>query len=158
MICPTITKRMHRLLFSKVAFIALILATAFSCRHEVPLSDVPQIGLVSYGPDTVTEFVDSIHFSISYEDGNGDLGENNTDDHNLTVTDSRIGIDYKYRIRQLVPGNAEVPVKGILNFSIPNTFITNSTSQQEVSYAIQIKDRAGNSSNTVSAGNILIIQ
>ncbi len=129
-----------------------------ACKQEEPFDAVPQIALIGYGPDTVTEFVDSIYFSISYQDGDGDLGENNSDDHNLTVTDSRIGIEYKYRIRQLVPGNSEVPIKGILNFSIPNTFITDGTTQQEVSYAIDVKDRAGNNSNTLTTGSILIIQ
>jgi hypothetical protein len=144
--------------FSKISLIVFILAISFACKEEFPLSEVPQISMVQYGPDTVVEFIDSIHFSIGYEDGDGDLGENNTDDHNLTVTDSRNGVDYKYRIRQLVPGNAEVPIKGVLNFSIPNTFITNGATQQEVSYAISLKDRAGNKSNTLNTNAILITQ
>jgi hypothetical protein len=41
--------------------------------------------------------------SISYEDGNGDLGENNANVTNLFITDNRVGIEYPYRINQLGP-------------------------------------------------------
>jgi len=135
-------------------FILIVLIS--SCEKEELLSDVPELSLIGFGPKQISEFQDSVYFSIAYEDGNGDLGENAPDVFNLIVTDKRIGAEYKYRIRELVPNNAEVPIKGSLTFSIPTVFITDYSKEQNVSYSIYVKDRAGNKSNVISAGPISI--
>lgn len=150
---------MPRSSFSKYGLWVVAAALLWGgCKKEELFSEVPAIELITFGPQTAVEFQDSIFFSISYTDGDGDLGENGTDDHNLIVTDSRIGVNYKYRIKLLVPNGANVPIKGVLNFSIPNTFITDGSNSQPVNYAIQVTDRAGHASNVVTAGPISIIK
>ena len=114
-----------------VLLLMLVLATT-SCVEDYPFDGKPTINLLESGPDTVREFTDSIFFKISYEDGDGDLGENNTDDQNLFVTDNRNGIQYKYRIRELVPGNTNVPIQGVLAFSVNNTFIIGTGTAEQV--------------------------
>lgn len=138
------------------AFSLMLVLVSSACVEDYPFDGKPTIGLVQSGPDTVYEFVDSIYFKISYEDGDGDLGENNTDDKNLFVTDNRNGIQYKYRIRELVPGNTNVPVQGVLAFSINNTFIIGTGKEELVTYNIHVVDRAGNTSNTLTSQQILI--
>ena len=146
---------------SSVAYISsilLILLLASSCVEDYPFDGKPSITLMVSGPDTVQEFTDSVYFKIAYEDGDGDLGENDTDDHNLFVTDNRNGIQYKYRIRELVPGGASVPIRGQLSFSIKNTFIIGSSPTEVVTYNIELQDRAGNASNVLTSAPILIVQ
>lgn len=127
-----------------------------SCEKEVPVNDVPEISMVNYGPKEIKEFEDPLYFKINYKDGNGDLGENAPDVYNLILTDKRIGTQYKFRIQELVPNDESVPIKGELEFTIPTVFITDYSLEQNVSYEIFVKDRAGNKSNVINVGPILI--
>ena len=117
----------------------------------------PVISLVSAGPDTIREFVDSIQVVISYEDLDGDLGQNNTDADNLFVRDLRADITYGYRIQQLVPGGTAVPIRGELRFSIKNLYRLDTLPTEAVSFNIYCQDRAGHTSNAVSAGPFYIL-
>ncbi len=146
-------KNLHTILSFSLLLIAVI-----GCKEEFPFGSEPIITLQNYGPNAVVEFTDSIYFQIGFEDGDGDLGENNTDDHNLIVEDNRNGIKYTYRISELVPGGANVPIKGVLRFSINNTFIIGNGPTEEVTYSIHVLDRAGHTSNTVTTGPIIISQ
>ena len=139
--------------------VLLFVITLFvQCKKEELFNNTPEITLNNYGPSQILEFKDSVYFSIAYADGNGDLGENAPDAFNLIVTDNRIGTQYKFRIQELVPNNAEVPIKGNLTFSIPTVFITDYSQEQNVSYNIYVKDRAGNKSNVVTTGFIKVIK
>lgn len=142
-----------------LSILIFILITLSSCKKdELEINNTPQIELINAGPNTVKEMEDSIWFEINYKDGNGDLGENNTDENNLWVTDPRINVKYEFRIKQLVPNNSEVPISGILRFSISNTVITNNQNSESVQYKIQLKDRAGNYSNEIICPPINIIK
>ena len=148
---------MHSRILILVLGLVLVFATS-SCVEDYPFDGKPNINLLQSGPDTVHEFTDSIYFKISYEDGDGDLGENNTDDQNLFVTDNRNGIQYKYRIRELVPGNTNVPVQGTLVFSINNTFIIGTGNSEQVTYNIHVIDRGNHESNTLTTKPITILK
>lgn len=146
-------------LSQSLSILIFILITLSSCKKdELEINNTPQIELINAGPNTVKEMQDSIWFEIKYKDGNGDLGENNTDENNLWVTDPRINVKYEFRIKQLVPNNSEVPISGILRFSISNTVITNNQNSERVQYKIQLKDREGNYSNEIICPPINIIK
>jgi len=139
-------------------YLVLISAFLISCKKEEIVNDIPSIELIETSPTQVVELMEPIYFKISYRDGNGDLGENDPDVHNLILRDPRIDIKYEYRISELVPGGAEVPISGVLVFSIPNAFITDGSTQQTVNFEIYVKDRAGNKSNVINSGTITISQ
>jgi hypothetical protein len=139
-------------------YLVLISAFLISCKKEEIVNDIPSIELIETSPTQVVELMEPIYFKISYHDGNGDLGENDPDVHNLILRDPRIDIKYEYRISELVPGAAEVPISGVLVFSIPNAFITDGSTQQTVNFEIYVKDRAGNKSNVINSGTITISQ
>ena len=141
-----------------LAFIALISVVFFSCKKEELISNIPSIELIETSPTHVVELKEPIYFKISYRDGDGDLGENDPDVYNLILIDPRINIKYEYRISELVPGGAEVPISGTLVFSIPNAFITDGSTQQTVNFEIYVKDRAGNQSNVINSGTVTISQ
>ena len=58
----------------------------------------------------------------------------------------------------IVPGGAEVPIQGSLEWTIPSIYITNGNASQKVSYSIYVVDRAGNQSNTLETPQITITE
>lgn len=140
-------------------FVIAMLLLCVSCQKEdTSLSIIPKIDLEQAGPAVIKENVDSIYFVVAYTDGDGDLGSNDPKVKNLFVEDTRIGLVYKYRIQDLVPGNAEVGIQGVLHFSIPNTVITGSGTQEEVTYSVWVVDAAGHESNRLSVGPFLVVE
>ncbi len=140
--------------------IAYILLAAFllSCEKEDVISDNPSIKFLSITPTTAQEYTDDINIKIFYTDANGDLGENSPDAFNLFVKDNRNDIEYKFRIPELTPSGSDIAIEGNFNIIINGTGITNETSSQKVDYAIYVKDRAGNKSNTITTSKITIQQ
>ena len=136
----------------------LICFIVTSCKKDATtISVTPEIKFLSITPNTAKQFQDQITIAITYKDGDGDLGENNAGVKNLFITDSRNGVTYKYRIQQLAPDNANVPIQGTLNIIIANTAITDNSTSQGVSYSIYLTDRAGHESNSVTTSAIAII-
>ncbi len=132
----------------------------FSCRKDkVDLRDpVPAILGITVSPGTVIEFQDSILFVVSYRDGDGDLGENAPDVHNLFVQDNRINIVEEYRIRELAPAGSDVPITGNLNVVLNQTGITDGSNSQAATFTIWLRDRAGNESEKVVTESIQIVK
>ena len=130
----------------------------FSCEKEQVISDTPIIEFKSISPATVQEYSDDIIIIISYSDGDGDLGENNPDIHNLFLEDNRNGIVYQFRIPHLAPDNNSIAIEGDFNITINGSGITDESSSQQVNYAIYVTDRAGNKSNTIITSSITIQQ
>ena len=101
-----------------------------SCKKKEEQTNVPEIEFISISPSSVVEYVNSITITFSYDDLDGDLGENDPNVSNLFITDSRNGVIYNYRISELAPSGSSIHIKGNLNVVIKNTAITdNSTSQ-----------------------------
>lgn len=141
--------------------LCLILASAiFSCKKDiVDLTDpIPVILGITVSPGTVVEFQDSILFVVEYRDGDGDLGENLPDVHNLFIQDNRINIVEEYRIRELAPSGAEIPITGKLNVVLNQTGITDGSNSQSATFTIWLRDRAGNESEKVMTENIQIVR
>ena len=137
----------------------LILISAFSCKKaESPYSETPEISFESAVPLTATSFLDSITFTFRYKDGDGDLGENNPNVENLFLTDNRISLVYKYRIKQLAPGGKAIPIQGSLSVVLNNTMLTDSSSEQTTTFSIYVVDRAGHKSNTITSTPVRIVK
>ncbi len=126
------------------------------CVKDEPISVVPEIAFVSATPQTITAYEDSLMVTISYRDGDGDLGENNTDDHNLFMEDSRNGVVYGFRVRQLAPDDANITIQGNLNIAVPNVPIIGNGNMESFTYTIHVVDRAGNESNRVTTSVITV--
>ena len=136
----------------------LILVVLFSCKKGEEVSVIPVIAFESISPNTAQEYTDDIIITISYTDGDGDLGENNPDIYNLFVEDNRNNIIYHFRIPELSPSGSTIIIEGNFNITINGTGITDGTVSQKVNYDIYIKDRAGNTSNTITTSSITIQQ
>lgn len=131
----------------------------FSCKkEEVTVSDTPEIELVSISPGTVAELQDPIVFRFTYQDGDGDLGENNPNAENLYVQDNRINAVEGFRIPQLAPSGADISISGNLVAELTGTGITDGSSSQTVTFTLWVKDRAGHESNHIVTPAITVVK
>jgi hypothetical protein len=143
----------------KISFLILLIFFFCGCKKEkIEFNAIPSIEFVSITPTSAMQYSDAVTITIKYEDGDGDLGENNANAKNCYVTDNRIGITYSYRIQQLAPSNSSVPITGNLNIELGGQVITDSSSQQSVNYTVYVVDRAGHQSNSVTTGAVSIHQ
>jgi len=143
----------------KQVFILLMVGVLISAckKDQVEYSDVPKITFGSIFPESVQQFRDSVIITIDYVDGNGDLGENNSEVKNAFVTDSRNDLTYSFRVRQLAPTDANIIIKGRLLIIVPQVALDNLTGISETaSFSVYVEDRAGNKSNVVNTSNITI--
>ena len=102
---------------------ACIIFLVASCKKDDSISSpVPSIELVSVSSDNITEG-DPLVFRIKYTDGDGDLGENNADAHNLFLTDNRVGVTYEYRIQELAPSGSSLIIRGTIDIDLNTTAI-----------------------------------
>ena len=141
--------------FSAIVFLSLFVS-ACKKKDKTESTTTPQITFVSISPSTAVEYVNSITISFSYDDLDGDLGQNDPNVTNLFITDSRNSVTYNYRISQLAPDGSSIHIKGNLNAVIKSTAITDNSVSQQVTYSLYIKDRAGNTSNTITTDAITI--
>lgn len=143
----------------KLLTIAMAAALLCCCKKEDgQLDEVPRLELISVGPAVVHEFKDSLVIVLSYEDGDGDLGGFPADSSNLFVVDKRIDVPFEFRIQELVPGGAEVPIKGKLNIILQNIFLTGSGPEESVVFDIYAYDRAGHKSNVLTTGAVQVVK
>lgn len=137
-------------------FIGLILIVSSCKKQESPFGETPVIEFKQVTPAVVKAFKDSITFDFSYKDGDGDLGENNSNAENLFLTDNRINLTYKFRIKQLAPDGDAIPIQGSLSVILKNTTLTDSSAEQMATYSIYVIDRAGHKSNVITCSPIKI--
>lgn len=142
----------------RIIVILGILVTVFaSCsKNDEALSKVPSLTFVSLSPTTAVQYADSLTFVLGYEDGDGDLGSNDPDIKNLFITDSRNGVVYQYRVKQLAPNNSTIAIKGNLSVVLDRVGLIGGGTAETATYSIYMTDRAGNQSNTVTSSAITI--
>ena len=142
----------NRLLFLFVFFLCC------SCKKDkIEFDAIPSIEVTAITPGSVAEYTEAVTITIKYKDGDGDLGENTSGIKNCFVTDNRIGITSSFRIQQLAPDGASIPITGTCTLDIGGQGITDTPlTSQNVSFNIYIVDRAGHVSNTVSTPTIVI--
>ena len=143
-------------IYRSVALFLVVLVFSSCKKDEDSLSIVPQLTFESISPTTIQEFGGPITFSISYQDGDGDLGENDSDAKNLFLQDLRNGIIYEYRIQELAPQGADIAIIGTIDIILNTISITDGSNEQEVTFDIYAVDRAGNSSKPITSTPLTI--
>lgn len=134
-----------------LAFLTFLVIS--SCTKETQISEgnpIPNIGLIKTVPTDIRQFKDSLTVSISYEDGDGDLGFENADINSLEVKDSRLAKPDYYYVAPQAPLNSKIHIKGTLNIQIKNMFLLGSGAIETTNLEIRLKDRAGNWSNKIT--------
>lgn len=123
------------------------------------ISNIPEIELDEVVPLAVQQFEDSIKFTVSYIDGNGDLGTLDPDEHTIELVDNRANLLFTYHLSPRAPAGTEITIQGTLDIILDNTIILDPMNTSETAtFSIRIRDRAGNWSNTVTSEEITISQ
>ncbi len=154
----------HRRLLLFMPRLSLLLLFLISCnKDEVtsnpPISFIPEIALKSISPDTVHHLTDSLLFVISYIDGNGDLGDYEPDTLSLWITDERFPLTEKFHLIPLAPQGASIVISGELKVILDHIILKDPSALSETAqFTIKLKDRAGNWSNSVTAGPVTVVQ
>jgi len=123
----------HRLTF----ILGIVLITILSCKEEEDNSNhSPSINFVNVAPTSVYEFTDSIVFTISYEDQDGDIGFPYADTMSLWLKDARLEEADGFFIAPLAPLDATVHIQGEFDIILPNTFRLGTGPQEITSFTI----------------------
>ena len=158
---PQLMLRNYIYLFA-LLFLAACTKTSTTIEEGDPLPTIgeePAIELISVNPTTVQSYADSIAFTISYIDGDGDLGTEDPDITSIELIDQRAPdfLIFEYHLSPRTPSGAELSIQGILNIVLENSILLDdSNTSEETTFTIRIKDRADNWSNTIETETITI--
>jgi len=145
----------------KIILIGIAFLSLFSCEtiNDEPVFDLPpSIKITAISQDTLVEFVDRLVLTIEYEDGDGDLGNENPDVNSIFVKDSRLENADEYYLPPLAPDSAMVSITGLFNLELSHTFLFGNGTEELTFFEVFVMDRAGNMSETVATEEILVIQ
>jgi len=151
--------------YQNIFFLTLIFLVA-SCGKNEPselLTEIPTIELVKVIPESnqVQQYNDELIFTISYSDGDGDLGTEDADIPSIEVIDTRDPdvLKFEYHLSPRAPAGSEIKITGELNVVLNHTIIVDDTNNEETTtFKIRIKDRAGNWSNEVETEMITVLK
>jgi hypothetical protein len=146
---------MKKLAFGLIGILILLGA----CQpDESPLDLAPVLRVESISPTNPKQFEDTITMVIFYEDANGDLGSEDPDENVLSVKDSRLNIPDFYHVKPLAPIGTEVSIQGTFEVNLRTAFLLGNGDSEEITFTVQIKDRAGNYSEAVVSPTITVVK
>ena len=131
----------------------------WSCNKDenlLPLPTTPHVQIESVSKDTIIEFKEQLVINIKYEDGDGDLGNKDTDINSLFIKDSRLELPDEYYIPPLAPEGTQISITGILNIPLSGTFVLGNGESEVAYFDVWMVDRVGNKSNVVRTNQIVI--
>ena len=161
---------------SKVQYLsfALLLGLIAACTNAPDFPIIPEIEYIGASKNSMIQNslnTDSIFISISFTDGDGDIGGiTETQNQNIFIVDNRTGESYdRFRIPEIPEQGANNGISGEIRLRLfttcclfpdniipaceaPREFPTN-----ELLLDIYIVDRAGNKSNTVTSDPITLL-
>ncbi|HQW10688.1 MAG TPA: hypothetical protein PLP06_01010 [Saprospiraceae bacterium] len=152
--------------------LGLYLAVAcFACLKPPVYPIEPIISMLSMTKDSIRQASiisdDSIRITFNYTDGDGDLGD--SDSLNVFLTDNRTSsVGQQFKIPFLPENAGAKGISGEIALTIRQTCCIYSNGQlpctagvdqlkDTMSYSVQIKDRAGHYSNSITTPPIYIL-
>ncbi|MBT8221304.1 MAG: hypothetical protein KJP00_15865 [Bacteroidia bacterium] len=148
----------------------LITILIFSCVKEDEFSIIPEITYIGQTKISMNQgafMEDSLFVQFSFTDGDGDIGDQ--DSINIFLTDTRQDFTTTYRIPEIPDVAVNDAIEGTVTLLLFTTCClytdnsqapcTPSTSMpmDEVTYTLQIRDRAGNMSNSITLQPITLL-
>lgn len=144
-----------------ISNLLVITVLCLGCEDGDPdfvLGEAPVISLLSVSSDTISEFEEALILTIEYEDGDGDLGYEETDRFALFVRDVRLEEFDGFYLGPIAPPGSQVPIRGQIDVEFPDLFIFGNSDQEITRFEIKMIDRAMNVSNIIETENILILR
>lgn len=125
---------------------------------EPVFDEVPAITLVEISQDTIVQFTEQLVITLQYEDGDGDLGTSDPDVNLIFVHDSRLENPDEYYLPPLAPEDASISITGTFDLKLSPTFLLGNGTEELSSLKVYLFDRAGNKSNELTVGPIIIVK
>lgn len=163
----------------RYAFILLVCGMQIiyftGCLRPDEISEIPEILDVSLSKNTVKGIytsdavADSFKISLNFQDGDGDVGINESDSStNLFITDMRRAYTDSFRIPNIPSFGNYSSVRGLINVNFTMCCVNDDNEVQCLAgpdlapkdtaiLQIQIKDRAGNLSNVINTPPIILL-
>lgn len=154
-------------------FVALVLGLIIGCTNAPNFPITPEIEFIGASKNSMIQNslnTDSIFISISFTDGDGDLGGmTETSSQNIFITDNRTGQLYdQFRITDIPQQGASNGISGeiimrlyttccLFPDNIPPCEAPIDYPTNELTLDISIMDRAGNKSNTITTAPIILL-
>lgn len=140
-----------------IGLISFSFATSSCIKDPVDeISVTPSIELLSISSDTIKEFEDELIIIIAYEDGDGDVGFEETDQYALFVRDIRLEEFDEFYLGPIAPPGVNVPITGNLNIEFPSLFLFGNGNYETTRFEIRMVDRRMNESNLLVTEEITI--
>lgn len=148
----------------------LALMLVLSCSKPPDYDDTPRITYAGVSRTTILQGADNsdtLRIFFDFEDGDGDIGSNNT--NNVFVIDKRTGnITDRFTIPEIPPDGAGNGVSGtisILKFNeccifpdgVPPCIVYTPQPTDTVVFEIYMQDLAGNESNRIETEPIVLL-
>jgi hypothetical protein len=151
----------------KIKFIILLLFPCVlfftKCQKAPDFPATPVISFVKFNQTQIRPDKDSLKITFSFTDGDGDLGseqgQNTTGD--IFVTDVRVGkanYTYSFNMPYITPKGSYKQISGnyIIDMIGDCHCRPDHTIADTVSYLINIQDRAGHVSNTITTPKVYL--
>lgn len=159
-------------------FVVLLFAAILACSRPPEFPKEPVIEYIGLSNNRIVQSraatipLDTIEIMFSFTDGDGDLGS--ADSINVILTDSRDGFEHVFKVSEIPKLGSGSGIQGKIAIRLtnsvdtryfcctfPNTNLTCIPSAtyptDTMTYAIRIRDRTGNWSNTVRTELITIL-
>lgn len=127
----------------------------------------PEIEFVSLSKSDIRQNVDTFRVTFAYTDGDGDIGiDPASPENNVIITDSRTGSSDSFRVPIVPQQGVANGISGEITLLVLASCCLNSTpiceatpnaNPEEMTYSIQMFDRAGNASNVTQTSPIRLI-
>lgn len=154
----TPSRRLHTCArLSKFALL-MVLVACVSCKKDTDDPAPPVIEYNSISATSVTEFTNTVRITFSYEDYQGDLGEQDPDRFSLRIKDDRLDDFDWYHIPPMTPDMEELHIKGKYTVEINPLFLLGNGGSETTRLTLRLRDRAGNWSNTIVTPTITIAE
>lgn len=145
----------------RVALLGLaLLGLAATCINPPEYSEIPEISDASVDKTLAVPGQDSIIVEFKFQDGDGDLGNEERDSTiNAYLIDRRTNFPYNYQIPYISQRGNNRAISGTIWVTVdPFTFSCrpNRPDRDTLSYEIYIVDRAGNESNRLVTSDIIL--
>lgn len=146
----------------------LIILLFFSCRDVENFPIEPHIDYKSFGTILSVSNTDSLGIlSISFEDGDGDIGSENQENYFINIFQMVDGemqkvelpdtsVNFNAIIPDLTPKGKYKGIKGTIDYLLELYNFTPLLDSDTIAFETYIKDRAGHQSNTVMTPNIIV--
>lgn len=154
--------------------VLIIMLGVLACSKPPEYAPEPRIEFLGFNKELIHQGIqgnplDTLAISFSFEDGDGDIGSEDAVD--VFLTDSRTGFQERFLLPIFEDDAAEVGISGTITLKLPNNIYLcciypNTTDacfrnpeypRDSFSYRIQIMDRAGNVSNTITTDRLTLI-